>query len=77
VGMECLSLDSIGHFGGIITGWSQNLILTNSFFVLSCMCTEFFQMSFSMPLTLLNIYRPYDDKKPFMERIISSMHLGW
>jgi hypothetical protein len=67
VGWEFLALDAKGFSGGLITGWSQNISLINSFVVCSGLCIEVFSKSLGMELTLLNVYGPYEGKQTFLD----------
>jgi hypothetical protein len=65
VGWDLCALDAEGASGGIITGWSSNCTLINSFVVFSGLYTKLFCKNLGLALTLFNVYGPYEEKEEF------------
>ena len=71
-GWSFTRLHSNRNFEGIITGWRDNVIVTNSFFVCSGMLIEVFSKGVNKSFKVLNVYGPYEEKRCFWDRIFNS-----
>jgi hypothetical protein len=68
---EFLAVDAYDQFGGIITGWNNNITLTNSFTISLGLCTKIFNKSLGHVFTLINVYGPYEKKHRFWESLFN------
>jgi hypothetical protein len=62
-------VDSAGHYGGLITCWSSNCKLLNSFSICSGILTKIFSLELDHSFSILNLYGPYDGKEMFWSKI--------
>ena len=61
VGWDFFAFDSTVLYIGITIGWFQSLVLTNSYAFISGLCKIiFFSNSLGLPITVLNLYGPYE-----------------
>jgi hypothetical protein len=65
VNWDFVSFDANGFSGGLVTGWSSTISLTNSFFVFSGLCMMVYNHDLRRSLQAVNIYGPYKGEKLF------------
>jgi hypothetical protein len=69
-------LDSEGLLRGIILGFSTKFLLKNCYVVPSRLCVEVFSKEMDTSLTLLNLYRPYEDGEGFVGILFNTKRGG-
>jgi hypothetical protein len=59
-----------GRSGGIITGWNERVLsVSNTWSCELGMVTMLHSIELSRDITVMNIYDPYLDRQPYLERI--------
>ena len=70
-GWDFLSIYAFENYGGIIIGWKKSIIILNSYFLSSGICTIFFFQDIEKKITMVNFYGPYEARKTYWENLFS------
>ena len=68
-GWDFCQVDSFGKSRGVLTGWTKMVQVSNSKVTLEGIMLEGFIREYVKEIRLLNIYGPYNNRKPFWDQL--------
>jgi hypothetical protein len=74
--LQCLprwcvvALDSLGHSGGLLTGWNPDVVEFHAFGTTAGIFLEGRVKHSKVPFKLINCYAPYKECEPFWQALI-------